>query len=136
MAFQKEIILPRFDRGFHLITPLINENIKEIENNGLLHIFLKHTSAGLTINENADPSVRVDFENSFNKMIPENQNYYTHISEGPDDMPSHIKTSIIGNSVTIPVTNGKMNLGIWQGIYFCEFRNHVSKRSIILTFIS
>lgn len=136
MAFQKEIILPRFERGFHLITPLINENIKEIENNGILHIFLKHTSAGLTINENADPSVRVDFENYFNKIIPENQNYFTHISEGPDDMPSHIKTSIIGNSITIPITNGKMNLGIWQGIYFCEFRNHVSKRSIILTFIS
>jgi secondary thiamine-phosphate synthase enzyme len=136
VAFQKEIILPRFERGFHLITPLINENIKEIENNGILHIFLKHTSAGLTINENADPSVRVDFENYFNKIIPENQNYFTHISEGPDDMPSHIKTSIIGNSITIPITNGKMNLGIWQGIYFCEFRNHVSKRSIILTFIS
>jgi len=136
VVFQKEILLPRFERGFHLITQLINENIKHIENNGILHIFLKHTSAGITINENADPSVRVDFENCFNKMIPENQNYFTHILEGSDDMPSHIKTSIIGNSITIPVTNGKMNLGIWQGIYFCEFRNHVSKRTIILTFIS
>ncbi len=133
---QKEIILPRFVRGFHLITSLIKENMSDMKGNGILHIFVRHTSAGITINENADPSVRNDFESSLNKMIPENKKYYTHVSEGPDDMPSHIKTALIGNSVTIPVTDGKLNLGIWQGIYFCEFRTVTTKRSIVLTFLS
>jgi secondary thiamine-phosphate synthase enzyme len=123
VVLQKEIVLPKYKKGYHIITSLIEENIKEIRNNGILHIFVKHTSAGITINENTDPSVRNDLEKTMNKLIPENQNSYSHISEGPDDMPSHIKSSFIGNSITIPVTDGRMNLGIWQGIFFCEFRN-------------
>jgi len=133
MIIQKEIILNEFERGFHLITNIINNNIKDFKTNGLLHIFIKHTSAGLMISENADPSVRVDFENIMNKLIPENEDYYTHIFEGSDDMPSHVKAGITGSSITIPITNGKMNMGIWQGIYLCEFRNRGGKRKLVLT---
>jgi secondary thiamine-phosphate synthase enzyme len=132
---QKEIELPKFKRGFHIITDLIKQTIS-LEGNGILHIFIKHTSAGLMINENADPSVRVDFESVFNRLIPESEPYYTHISEGVDDMPSHVKSAIIGNSLSIPVTGGKLNLGIWQGIYLCEFRNHAFNRNLILTYYS
>ncbi len=136
MVFQKEIVLPRYKKGFHIITSLIEEHISQINTSGILHIFVKHTSAGITVNENADPSVRIDFEQILNKLFPEDLSFYTHIFEGSDDMPAHIKSSMIGSSVSIPITNGKMNIGLWQGIYFCEFRNAPSKRNILLTFIS
>lgn len=133
--FQKEISLAQKSYGVHLITHIIEQEISEISGNGILHIFVKHTSAGITINENADPSVQQDMFNFFNKYVPENENYYTHTAEGPDDMPAHIKTTLTGNSIQIPITNGKMNLGIWQGIYFCEFRKHAGSRKLLLTFI-
>ncbi len=133
--FQKEITLKAKARGFHLITDEILENFAEIKNfeTGLLHILIKHTSASLTINENADPTVRTDMETHFNVMVPENANYYEHTLEGPDDMTSHIKASILGSSVTVPITKGRLNLGTWQGIYLCEHRNHGSRRKIVLT---
>lgn len=133
--FQKEIRLKSFSRGFHLITNEVLSNIPEIKsiNVGQLQVFIKHTSASLTINENADFTVRQDFESHFNKMVPENQTYYKHTYEGLDDMPAHIKSSLLGASVQIPVTNGKLNLGIWQGIYLCEHRNHASGRSLLIT---
>jgi secondary thiamine-phosphate synthase enzyme len=134
MGWQKEIQLPAFNRGFHLIDSLISNALDLSSEAGILHIFIKHTSAGLTINENADPSVRVDFEASFNDLIKEKQPYYTHIYEGDDDMPAHIKSSLVGSSVSIPITAGKMNLGIWQGIYLCEFRNEGGSRKLVLTF--
>ncbi len=114
--FQKEITLPAFSRGFHLITEIINQEFNEIVKIkvGLLHVFIKHTSASLTINENADPTVRTDFESHFNKFVPENAPYYEHTYEGTDDMPAHIKTSLLGNSLTIPIANGALNLGTWQ----------------------
>ena len=100
---------------------------------GILQIFIKHTSASLTINENADPTVRIDFEAHFNEMVPENQSYYRHTIEGSDDMPSHLKSSILGGTVQIPITNGKLNLGTWQGIYLCEHRDHSGPRKLVLT---
>jgi secondary thiamine-phosphate synthase enzyme len=133
MVQQYEIILSEKKRGFHLITSTILSELKELPVTGLLNIFLKHTSCGLTINENADPSVRTDFENIFNKLVLENEPYYTHTMEGSDDMPSHIKSSLIGVSLTIPITNHKLNLGTWQGIYFCEFRNYGGRRKLILS---
>ena len=99
----------------------------------MLQVFIKHTSAGLTINENADPTVRMDFETHFNKMVPENAPYYKHDTEGPDDMPAHIKSALLGSSVTIPISNGRLNLGTWQGIYLCEHRDHGGNRHIVLT---
>lgn len=133
--FQKEIQLPNHRRGFHLITSVIVNALPELKEikQGMLQVFIKHTSAGLTINENADPTVRVDFESHFNKMVPENAPYYQHTLEGSDDMPAHIKASLLGNSVTIPITNGKLNLGTWQGIYLCEHRNHGGGRKIVIT---
>lgn len=136
MIFQKEIILPDFPRGYHLITEIVEKALPELPEKGLLNLFLKHTSAGLTINENADYTVREDFESVFNRLIPENQTYYKHTFEGTDDMPAHIKASIVGSSVTVPVTAGRLNLGTWQGIYFCEFRNYGGRRTLILTFYS
>lgn len=136
MIFQKEIILPDFPRGYHLITEIVEKTLPELPEKGLLNLFLKHTSAGLTINENADYTVREDFESVFNRLIPENQTYYKHTFEGTDDMPAHIKASIVGSSVTVPVTAGRLNLGTWQGIYFCEFRNYGGRRTLILTFYS
>lgn len=132
---QKEIKLSSYKRGFHLITTEVIAALPELKtiNCGLLHVFIKHTSASLTINENADPTVRVDFESHFNKFVPENAPYYQHDYEGSDDMPAHLKSSILGCSVTIPVTGGKLNLGIWQGIYLCEHRNHGGNRSLVLT---
>ncbi len=100
---------------------------------GMLQVFIKHTSASLTINENADPTVRMDFESHFNKMVPENAPHYRHTTEGPDDMPAHIKASVLGSSVLIPVTNGRLNLGIWQGIYLCEHRDDADSRSLVLS---
>ncbi len=133
--FQKEIRLSSYPRGFHLITTDIEKAIPEINSikTGLLHVFIKHTSASLTINENADPSVRQDFESHINKMVPENMPYYIHTYEGPDDMPAHIKASLLGSSVQLPITNGRLNLGTWQGIYLCEHRDRGGQRSIVIT---
>lgn len=133
MIHQVEISLPGFRRGYHLITGLIEKNLPELPEKGLLHILVKHTSAGITINENADPTVRSDFEGFMNKMIPEDDPVYVHTYEGADDMPGHLKSSIIGAEITIPITNHRLNLGIWQGIYFCEFRDFGGSRKIVLT---
>jgi secondary thiamine-phosphate synthase enzyme len=134
---QKEISLRPRSRGFHLVTSEIVSQIPDLKNirQGLLHIFMKHSSASLTLNENADPTVRTDFENHFNKTIPENAPYYEHDTEGSDDMPAHLKASLLGSSVSIPVTEGKLNFGTWQGIYFCEHRNYGGTRELILTLI-
>ncbi|WP_417861310.1 secondary thiamine-phosphate synthase enzyme YjbQ [Winogradskyella sediminis] len=133
--FQKELKLQAYSRGFHLITKNILQAIPEISQIkiGQLQVFIKHTSASLTINENADPTVRLDFESHMNVMVPENQSYYQHTFEGSDDMPAHIKASLMGTSVQIPITDGKLNLGIWQGIYLCEHRNRASRRQLVLT---
>ncbi|MCB0191029.1 MAG: secondary thiamine-phosphate synthase enzyme YjbQ [Anaerolineae bacterium] len=133
--YQRTFRLPSFRRGFHLVTDQVVSNVPEIGqvNIGLAHVFIHHTSAGLTLNENADPTVRVDFESHFNKMVPENAPYYKHTYEGSDDMPAHIKASLLGNALTIPITNGRLNLGTWQGIYLCEHRNHASGRRITVT---
>lgn len=133
MIKQKEILLKPYPKGFHLITQEIVKQIVDFPENGLLHIFIKHTSAGLLINENADPSVREDLEYVFNRLIPENDPRYTHVIEGSDDMPAHIKLALTGHSLTIPVTKGKLNMGIWQGIYLCEFRKNADSRSLVLT---
>ncbi len=133
--FQKEIQLTPQKRGFHLITNQVIASVPEIEQIkiGQLQVFIKHTSASLTINENADPTVRQDFESHMNVLVPENAPYYIHTYEGPDDMPAHIKSSLMGASVQIPITNGKLNLGIWQGIYLCEHRDYGGSRKIVLT---
>ena len=133
--FQKEIHLPLKPRGFHLITDYIISGIPEIQNYkmGMMNLFIKHTSASLTINEDADPTVRMDFESHFNEMVPENQLYYRHTMEGSDDMPAHLKASILGSSIQIPITNGNLNMGTWQGIYLCEHRNYGSSRKVIVT---
>lgn len=132
---QKEILLQAKQRGFHLITNEILNGIPEIRNikTGLANVFIQHTSASLTINENADPDVRKDFETHFNEMVSEDAKYYLHTSEGPDDMTSHIKSSILGSSLTIPITDGELNLGTWQGIYLCEHRNSEGRRKIVVT---
>lgn len=136
MILQKEIILPAHSRGFHLITQAVLEKM-DLPAVGLFHLFIKHTSAGLTINENADPSVRVDFEEIFNRRImPEYEPYLTHTMEGADDMPAHIKSTLVGSSVTIPITNGRLNLGTWQGIYLCEFRDYGGRRKLVATVYS
>ncbi len=135
MIRQIELSLPAYKRGFHLISRTLEQHFSALPKTGLLHILLKHTSAALALNENADPSVRVDFEALFNRLIPENQSYYTHTLEGADDMPAHIKSSIIGQSLTIPITNHRLNLGTWQGIYLCELRNHGGSRNIVITII-
>ena len=133
--FQKQITLKPYPRGFYLITGLVLEAIKEINQIqvGQLQVFIKHTSASLSINENADSTVRKDFESHFNTMVPENAPYYKHTFEGSDDMPAHIKSSLLGASVQIPITNGKLNLGIWQGVYLCEHRNYGGSRNIVIT---
>jgi|TARA_B100001964_G_scaffold47456_1_gene53037 secondary thiamine-phosphate synthase enzyme len=132
---QKTITLSPKSRGFHIITHDVLENIPEIKDfkTGILQLFIKHTSASLTINENADPTVRTDFESHFNMLAPENQSYYQHTFEGSDDMPAHLKASLLGSSVSIPITDGKLNLGTWQGIYLCEHRNRGSDRKLIIT---
>ncbi len=136
MIFQKEITINAGGRGCKLITNEIMIQLPDSIENGILHLFIKHTSAGLTLNENADPSVRDDFEAFLNTLIPENHPIYTHTMEGPDDMPAHLKSSIVGNSVTLPITKGSPNLGTWQGIYLCEFRNHGGPRTIVITLYS
>ena len=133
MINQFEITLPPFRRGYHIITSYIIKEIGNLPEKGLLNIFIKHTSAALTINENADPSVLTDFENFTNKLIPDGDKIFSHTMEGPDDMAAHIKASTYGQSLTIPITNNKLNLGTWQGIYLCEFRNHGGNRKIVIT---
>jgi len=125
--------LPAFRRGYHLITDAVEEILQELPQQGILNLFIKHTSAALTINENADSSVRIDFETILNKLVPENSFDYRHNMEGSDDMPAHIKASLMGSSVNIPISNHKLNLGTWQGIYLCEFRNNGGSRKMIAT---
>ena len=133
MIQQFEITLPAFPKGFHLITDIISGKLKSLPDKGLLNIFVKHTSAGIMINENADPSVRKDFITILNRLIPEGDPAYVHIDEGEDDMPAHVKSTFTGVSITIPITNGRMNLGIWQGIFLCEFRNRGGNRKLVIT---
>ena len=132
---QKQIQLTQKPRGFHLVTREILQQLPELQaiNTGMVNIFIKHTSASLTINENADPTVRDDFESHFNRFVPENQPYYKHTLEGSDDMPAHIKASLLGSSLNIPITNGQLNMGTWQGIYLCEHRNHGGSRTLVIT---
>lgn len=135
MWIQKQINLKPRSRGFHLIADEIVQQVPELESIkiGILHIFMRHTSASLTLNENADPTVRQDFEDYFNEIAPENAPYFRHTNEGSDDMPAHLKSSLLGNSLSIPITNGRLNVGTWQGIYFCEHRNHGGSRSLVIT---
>ncbi|AVJ57026.1 hypothetical protein C5610_12480 [Idiomarina sp. OT37-5b] len=135
MFTQTELTLSPKRRGFHLITDDVERALAELPRVkcGLLHVFIQHTSASLTINENADPTVRQDFESHFNVMVPENQPYYKHTFEGSDDMPAHLKASLLGTSVTIPVTDGRLNMGTWQGLYLCEHRDNAGARRLVLT---
>ncbi|MBN3205947.1 YjbQ family protein [Pectobacterium brasiliense] len=135
MWIQYEIRLKPKARGFHLVTDEILAQVTGLRqiNVGLMHVFIKHTSAALAINENADPTVRQDFESFFNRLVPEDEPYYRHTYEGSDDMPAHLKGSLLGNSLTIPITNGRLNIGTWQGIYLCEHRNHGGSRSLVVT---
>ena len=134
-CIQKEITISSKPRGFHSITDEVVSQFPDFVElqNGICQIFIKHTSASLTINEDADPTVRLDFESHFNELVPENQSYYQHTFEGSDDMPAHLKASILGSSVQIPITKGKLNMGTWQGIYLCEHRNHAGYRKLVLT---
>ena len=131
MIFQQEIILSPFPRGFHIITNEIVDILPKMT--GIAHIFIKHTSASLTINENADPTVREDFETHFNKMVSEEETHFKHTIEGPDDMTSHIKSSLLGSSVSFPIKDGKPLLGTWQGVFLCEHRNHAKSRKLVVT---
>ena len=136
-SFQKEISLRPHSRGFHLITQEILQNIPEIKqiDTGWMQVFIKHTSASLTINENADPTVRTDFESHMNKLVPEDAPYFIHTYEGPDDMPAHIKASLMGASIQVPISNGRLKMGIWQGIYLCEHRNRGGSRRLVITIL-
>ena len=136
MIDQFKITLPEYRRGYHLITRVIEQQLPALPEKGLLNILIKHTSAAISINENADPSVRADFEQIMNRLVPENQSFYTHTLEGADDMPAHIKSSLLGQSLTIPITNRRLNLGTWQGIYLCEFRDYGGPRELVLTIFS
>lgn len=137
MIQQIEFKLPAKRRGSHLITGEITRRLPNpLPKSGLLNVFVKHTSCGLTINENADPDVRTDMDNILDNIVPENEPYYNHTMEGADDMPAHAKSSLMGVSLTIPITNGRLNLGTWQGIYLCEFRDYGGERSIVLTVYS
>ena len=131
MIFQQEIILSPFPRGFHIITNEIVDILPKMT--GIAHIFIKHTSASLTINENADPTVREDFETHFNKMVSEDETHFKHTIEGPDDMTSHIKSSLLGSSVSFPIKDGRPLLGTWQGVFLCEHRNHAKSRKLVVT---
>ena len=136
MINQISFSLQAYSRGFHLITKEVLMQLPDLPKTGLLNLFIKHTSAGLTINENADVSVRTDFEEIFNRLIPENEPYLTHTMEGSDDMPAHIKSALVGSSISIPITKGQLNLGTWQGIYLCEFRNYGGQRKLVATIYS
>ncbi len=133
MTQQFEFNIPAHPRGFHIITSEVLNNIEELPQMGVLHLFIKHTSAGLTINENADQTVLGDFESSFNHIVRENEPFYKHTYEGSDDMPAHIKSTLVGSSISIPISNHQLNLGTWQGIYLCEFRNHGGSRKLVAT---
>ena len=133
MITQSEITLPPFKRGYHLITHLITSHLKALPQVGMVNLFIRHTSAAIALNENADPSVRHDFETILNTLVPENRREYTHTLEGADDMPAHIKSSLLGQSLTIPITRGQLNLGTWQGIYLCEFRHDGGPRRVVIT---
>lgn len=133
MIFQTEFSLREKRRGFHLVTDEIINYLPQLPETGLLHLFLKHTSAGLTLNENADPDVQTDLGGIFDHLVKEHEPYYNHTLEGDDDMPAHAKSTITGTALTIPITHGKLNMGIWQGIYLCEFRNHGGNRKIVAT---
>jgi secondary thiamine-phosphate synthase enzyme len=135
MISQIEFSLRPRQRGFHLITDEILFHLPEAPQTGLLNLFIKHSSAALSINENADPDVRTDLESIFNHIIKERESYYEHTLEGADDMPAHGKSVIVGSSISIPITNGHLNLGTWQGIYLCEFRNHGGGRKVVATVI-
>jgi len=136
-TIQREFRLPAMPRGFHLVTQLIEKEVPELREieHGILHVFIQHTSASLTVNENADPTVREDFESHFDRAVPENAPYYRHTAEGPDDMPAHIKASLLGASVTVPISSGRLNLGTWQGIYLCEHRDRGGPRRLVVTAI-
>ncbi len=136
MIYQKEITLPDLGRGYHLVTRFIEDSLPDLPEKGLLNILIKHTSAAISLNENADPSVRTDFETFMNQLVPENAKGFIHTFEGSDDMPAHIKSSLFGQSITIPVTNHRLNLGTWQGIYLCEFRSFSGRRRLVLTVYS
>lgn len=136
MVKQVNITLPAFERGFHLIDTYIYSACGALPQTGIMHVFILHTSAGICINENADPTVLMDFETVFNKLVPEGMSYYKHDMEGDDDMPAHIKAVMAGSSVTIPITNGKLHLGTWQGIYLCEFRNRGGNRKLVVSIYS
>jgi secondary thiamine-phosphate synthase enzyme len=135
MIKQIEINLPAYRRGYHLVTREIVSRLPELPKTGLVNIFIRHTSAAITLNENADPSVRRDFESFMNKLIPDGDRIYSHTLEGEDDMAAHLKSSIISANLTIPVVNGRLGLGTWQGIYLCEFRNHGGSRNLVVTII-
>ena len=135
MIKQVEFTLKPRTRGFHLITQEVMSQLPELPETGLLNLFVKHTSCALSINENYDPSVRSDMERIYNNLVKENQAYYTHVDEGADDMPSHAKCSLTGVSLTIPITSGSLNLGTWQGIYLCEFRDYGGARQVVATIV-
>ena len=136
MIQQVKFSLTAKQRGFHLVKNEINFHLPKLPQEGLLNLFIQHTSAAITINENYDPTVREDFEQSMNHLVKENEPFYTHTLEGADDMPAHIKSSIMGFSLSIPITNAQLNLGTWQGVYLCEFRNRGGERSLIATIYS
>ncbi|ASB50159.1 secondary thiamine-phosphate synthase enzyme YjbQ [Alkalitalea saponilacus] len=136
MIEQRFIKLPEFSRGFHLVTKYIESELGHLPEAGMVNIFIQHTSAGLSLNENVDPTVREDFETIMNKVVPESHSEYKHNMEGSDDMPAHVKSSLVGQSLTIPIANGRLALGMWQGIYLCEFRNYGGPRKLILTVYS
>ncbi len=135
MITQTEFSLRPFPRGIHLVTGAVLEKLPSLPSKGLLHLLIKHTSAALALNENADPDVRRDLNAIFDRLVPENAPFYLHTDEGPDDMPSHANSVIVGSSLTLPVTGGRLNLGTWQGIYLCEFRDYGGPRRIVATVI-
>lgn len=135
MAKQFLLTLPVYPKGFHLITSLVLNAIGALPETGLVHVFIQHTSAGLAINENADPTVRHDLNLSFDKLAPEHEPFHQHTVEGPDDMPAHVKSILVGSSVSIPITKGALALGTWQGIYLCEFRKEATPRKLVVTVI-
>jgi secondary thiamine-phosphate synthase enzyme len=135
MIQQVEISLPEFERGFHVITSEVISKLPKLPETGLMHVFIKHTSAGITLNESADPTVLIDFEMVFNRLVPD-ELYFRHLGEEPDDMPAHVKTTLSGTSVTIPITKGKLNLNPVQGLYLCEYRNQGGPRNLVVTIYS
>lgn len=135
MLQQVEFALCPRPRGFHLVTDEVLRQLPELPRTGLLHLFIKHTSCGLSVCENADPDVRTDLESIFNRLVKERESYYEHVLEGDDDMPAHAKSVLVGVELTLPITNGRLNLGTWQGIYLCEFRNHGGSRRVVATIL-